>query len=347
MTGLALATPLSDEQREYLQFAEQSARSLLHLLNDILDFSKIQAGKLTIQNVPFSLRECVERATGALGVVARKKGLEFRVLLAEDLPHTVTGDPDRLQQVIGNLVNNALKFTERGRIQVLVFRDPTIEFRERIHFSIRDTGQGIPRDKWSEIFEPFRQVDGSATRRFGGTGLGLSICSRLIQQMGGELTLDSEVGTGSTFTFVVPLPEPRTPKLEHEKRRPVVDLQPLRVLLVDGSDINVRVGMRQLERQGFAVTAVPDGREALELLQQLDFDIVLLDYQLLRADRLELIRDIRNGEKGGRRRPVIVLTTTPSETEEESVLKAGADAYLARPVQADDFKRFLETSASV
>jgi signal transduction histidine kinase/ligand-binding sensor domain-containing protein len=207
MTGLALVTSLSQEQREYLELAEQSARSLFRLLNDILDFSKIQAGKLTLQKIPFSLRECVEKAAGATALMARRKGLEFKLLLADDLPQTVLGDPDRLQQILSNLTNNAAKFTEQGRIQVLVFRDALSGATDRIHFSVRDTGQGIPREKWSIVFEPFRQADGSATRKFGGTGLGLSICSRLVEQMGGQIALYSEEFVGSTFSFTISLPQ--------------------------------------------------------------------------------------------------------------------------------------------
>jgi signal transduction histidine kinase/ligand-binding sensor domain-containing protein/ActR/RegA family two-component response regulator len=347
MTGLALGTPLSEEQKEYLQLAEQSARSLLHLLNDILDFSKIQSGKLTLQNIPFSLRACVEKATGAIGVVARKKGLEFRVLVADDLPAAVTGDPDRLQQVLGNLANNAVKFTERGRVQILVFRDPTLEAGDRIHFSVRDTGQGIPRDKWTAVFEPFRQADGSTTRRFGGTGLGLSISNRLIEQMGGHLTLDSEVGVGSIFSFIIPLPEPERPKRELvEPKKHAVDLQPLKVLLVDGNPLNVKIGVRQLERQGCEVSTVPTSVDALELLSQSEFDLIVIDLERLGSEATGLIRDIRRGEDGLKHTPTIVLASRVSTREEEEVLNAGADAYLSRPVQALDLKRVLATSAT-
>ncbi len=231
MTALTLTTPLSEEQREYVDLAEQSARSLLRLLNDILDFSKIQAGKLLLHKTPFSLRDCVGRATGALGIVARRKGLEFKVLLADDLPETVIGDPDRLHQIVSNLANNAIKFTDEGRIHVLVFRDTLSGDPDRIHFSVRDTGPGIPPEKWSLIFEPFRQADGSTTRRFGGTGLGLSICSRLVEQMGGQITLHSEEFVGSTFSFSIPLPEvpqhvsPRRNAPEREEQNGDVSLR--------------------------------------------------------------------------------------------------------------------------
>ena len=347
MTGLALTTPLSEEQREYLQLAEQSAQSLLHLLNDILDFSKIQAGKLNLQHIPFSLRDCIERSTGALSLVAQRKGLEFRVLLADDLPETVLGDPDRLQQILSNLTNNAVKFTDRGRIQVLGFRDPKPEFKDRIHFSVRDTGQGIPRDKWQVVFEPFRQADGSTTRRFGGTGLGLSICSRLVEQMDGQLTLDSETGIGSTFSFAVSLPELELPEFESAVvKKPAVDLQPLKVLLIEANEVNLKVGMRQLDRQGCAVTTVPTGMDALELLGEIDFDLIVMDLQLAGMDGLDLIRKIRLKERSAKRTPVIVLTSAVSTVEEQSVLKAGADAYLSRPVQAVDLRRVLEASAA-
>jgi signal transduction histidine kinase len=347
MTGLALTTPLSEEQREYLQLAEQSAQSLLHLLNDILDFSKIQAGKLNLQHIPFSLRDCIERSTGAISLVAERKGLEFRVLLAEDLPETVLGDPDRLQQILSNLTNNAVKFTDRGRIQVLGFRDPKPEFKDRIHFSVRDTGQGIPRDKWQVVFEPFRQADGSTTRRFGGTGLGLSICSRLVAQMDGELTLDSEPGTGSTFSFFVSLPEPELPEFDSaDVKKPAVDLQPLKVLLIEAYEVNLKVGMRQLDRQGCAVTTVPTGMDALELLGEIDFDLIVMDLQLAGMDGLDLIRKIRLKGRSAKHTPVIVLTSAVSTAEEQSVLKAGADAYLSRPVQAVDLRRVLEAGAT-
>ena len=227
MTGLALTTSLSQEQREFLELSEQSARSLLRLVNDILDFSKIQAGKLTLQKIPFSLRECVEQAAGATGLMAKRKGLEFKLLLADDLPQTVLGDPDRLQQVLNNLINNAVKFTEKGRIQVLAFRDTLSGEADRIHFSVRDTGQGIPREKWAIVFEPFRQADGSATRKVGGTGLGLSICSRLVEQMGGQIALYSEEFVGSTFSFSISLPEvdpvPAETPVDNE---PALDLEP-------------------------------------------------------------------------------------------------------------------------
>jgi signal transduction histidine kinase/ligand-binding sensor domain-containing protein/ActR/RegA family two-component response regulator len=348
-TELVLKTKLSPEQQEYLEIADQSAKSLLRLLNDVLDFSKIEAGKMTLRYSTFSLAECIERATEATAVVARNKGLDFRVLLADDLSDQVVGDPDRLRQVLGNFVDNAAKFTDRGQIQVLVFRDAAPAARDRIHFSIRDTGEGIPREKWKAIFEPFRQADGSATRRFGGTGLGLSIASRLIDQMHGSLTLDSEVGKGSTFSFVVPLPEPGPQTEKHLERKPSEEIEskPLQVLLVGDSSNHFKLTRQRLERLESTVTSVSAAREALDLIRREQFDLVITDVQMTHMDGIQLTKEIRLYETSdGRRTPVIVLTGNATNTEQEMVLKAGADAYVRRPLSSDDVIRVLETKAS-
>lgn len=211
MTELALSTDLTSDQREYLQLAESSAQSLLCLLNDVLDFSKIEAGQLALECVPFSVRECIETATGAFPLSAKKKGIEFAYSVAPEVPQMMEGDPVRLRQIILNLLSNALKFTHTGwvRLDVCLENVPAdwtrCQGNPRICFAVEDTGIGIPKDKWKDIFEPFRQVDGSTTRKYGGTGLGLSICVRLAKQMGGDLVLESEEDRGSTFTLKVPV----------------------------------------------------------------------------------------------------------------------------------------------
>ncbi len=202
MTDLTLHTSLTEEQREYLELVEKSAKSLLALLNDVLDFSKIEAGGLTLECAPFSIRECVESASAGFGVTAKKKGLEFQVDVSAETPEKMDGDALRLRQVLVNLISNALKFTERGSIHLDV---SVQDAGNRLQFRVQDTGIGIPQDQVEAVFEPFRQVDGSTTRKYGGTGLGLSICLRLAKQMGGELTLESEEGRGSTFTLQLPV----------------------------------------------------------------------------------------------------------------------------------------------
>jgi signal transduction histidine kinase len=205
MTELTLGTGLTEEQREYLQVAESSARSLLALLNDVLDFSKIEARQLELDCVPFSLRECIGRTVGAFPASARQKGLGFEVHIADNAPEWVEGDPMRLGQILTNLVGNAIKFTAKGKVRVEVSTEAESDGRVLTCFQVEDTGIGIPRAHWETIFEPFRQADGSMTRKYGGTGLGLSICQRLVNQMGGSLVIDSEEGVGSTFTFTIPL----------------------------------------------------------------------------------------------------------------------------------------------
>src|SRR5579864_4589704 len=205
MTQLALDTALTAEQREYLDIVKNSADSLLSVINDILDFSKIDAGKLDLDNIAFNLRGSMDATMKALGFRADQKHLELLYLIAPDVPAAVVGDPGRLRQVLVNLVGNAIKFTERGEVAVEVNKVSESNEQAILHFSIRDTGMGIPTEKQSTIFEAFAQADSSITRRFGGTGLGLAISSQLVRMMGGEIQLESQPGKGSTFHFTVSL----------------------------------------------------------------------------------------------------------------------------------------------
>lgn len=202
MSDLALHSDVAPTTREYLEIIDFSAKTLLALVNDVLDFAKIEAGGLRLENAEFSLRECVHAATGAFKAAARKKQVEFHVHVDNDVPDLIEGDSLRLRQILLNVTGNAVKFTERGFIRLDVSVDETGDW---LRFQVEDTGIGIPKDKFEAIFEPFQQADGSTTRKYGGTGLGLSICTRLAKQMGGELTLESEVGQGSTFTLRLPL----------------------------------------------------------------------------------------------------------------------------------------------
>jgi signal transduction histidine kinase len=208
MTALAEDTTSREELHEYLGDVMYAAKSLLALLNDILDFSKIEAGRIELDVLPFSLRKCMAHAAKVVAVSAGEKGLQLTTEIAGDVPDQVLGDPVRLRQVLLNLLNNAVKFTADGYIELLAVRGDGPAGAVTIHFSVRDTGPGIPRDKFDTIFEAFRQADGSITRRYGGTGLGLAICSRLVHLMGGRIWLDSELGAGSTFHFTVMLQEP-------------------------------------------------------------------------------------------------------------------------------------------
>jgi signal transduction histidine kinase/ligand-binding sensor domain-containing protein/CheY-like chemotaxis protein len=349
MTSLALGTRLTPEQREYLEASETSAKSLLHLLNDILDFSKIEAGKLALQPVPFRLTDCVDAATSALSIVARQKGLDFEVMFSENLPAVVTGDPDRLRQVLANLVNNAVKFTDEGSVQVRIDQVHSMDSIHHIRMTIKDTGMGIPQSEWAAIFEPFRQVDGSTTRRFGGTGLGLSICSRLVKQMRGELTLDSEVGRGTTFSLVIPMTVPAdgladVPKPAENDR---ALNQRLKILLVEDNAVNQRLGIRLLEREGCSVVAASSGEEALQYLSETEFDLVLMDVQMPDMDGVTATRELRRREGSRRRTPVVMLTASATPADRQRAHEAGADAYLLKPVQLEELRRAMAEQASI
>lgn len=205
MTELALGSELTPEQRDYLELAASSAQSLLALVNDILDFSKIESGRFELACARFSIRECMQGALGAFAISAKNKGLQFAVNIDDSVPETAEGDAARLRQIVINLVGNAVKFTEKGSVTVAVTVEGNRNGLPMLCIRVADTGIGIPADKREDIFEPFRQVDGSTSRKYGGTGLGLAISVRLARDMHGSLTVQSEEGLGSTFSLKVPL----------------------------------------------------------------------------------------------------------------------------------------------
>jgi signal transduction histidine kinase len=203
MTELALDTEMSREQREYLGMVKSSAHSLLGLINDILDFSKIEAGKMELESLSFSLRDCIGGTLKPLGIRADQKGVELIADIPADVPDHLVGDPMRLRQIVINLTDNAIKFTEHGEVVVKVATESLADGETELHFSVTDTGIGIPTEKQAQIFEAFAQVDGSTTRNYGGTGLGLAIATRLIEQMRGRIWVESTVGVGTTFHFTI------------------------------------------------------------------------------------------------------------------------------------------------
>ncbi len=334
MMALALATELTPEQRDYVETARGSARSLLQILNDILDFSKIEAGRLDIEAVPFRLREFLQETVRPFVPQMAAKQLLFRVEVGPALPDEYKGDPIRLRQVLNNLLGNAMKFTPAGRVELTVMAGP--DYRPEapvLHFSVRDTGIGVPAEKLGVIFEQFRQADGSVTRRFGGTGLGLTISQRLANLMGGQMWAESEEGKGMTVHF--------TARLErHEGTvgpQPAAELEPgrpLRVLLVEDNPVSRRLAYRLLEKQGHAVTEAPDGSEAVALFERESFDLVLMDVQMPELDGLSATRRIRQIEAGrGGRTPVLMLTANAMKGDREICLDSGADGYLTKPIE--------------
>jgi PAS domain S-box-containing protein len=298
MTDLALETKLNREQREYLSMVKSSAHSLLSLINDILDFSKIEAGKLELESTDFSLRDCIGGMLKPLGVRADQKGLELVADIPSDVPDHLVGDPMRLRQILINLTDNAIKFTERGEVVVKVINQAAPKGESHLHFSVADTGIGIPAEKQSAIFEAFAQADGSTTRTHGGTGLGLSIASHLIQKMHGRIWIESKVGEGTTFHFTARLGARDTPAPTVKYADPR-DLAGLRTLVVDDNAVNRRILREMLVNWRMKPTLVESGQAGLdEMLRAAKSDsayqLVLLDAMMPEMDGFTLAEKIKD-----------------------------------------------------
>ena len=361
MIDLVLDTQLSGDQREFMDTARHSARSLLSLLNDILDLSKIEAGRLEIGATEFSLRKSMDEAVRMFGVVARQKGLELSVEIQAEVPDQIVGDSMRLRQVISNLVGNAIKFTDSGGISVNVAVDERTLDRAALHFQVRDTGLGIPEDKQAWIFEAFRQVDGSTTRRHEGTGLGLAICTRLVHLMGGRLWVESRPGAGSTFHFTAPF---RLCAARHEtessgvlnagvaKLAAAVESAPgsaVRILVAEDNPVNQTLILNILKKAGYSAVLAVNGTEVLAAIEREHFDLILMDVQMPLMDGFDATAAIRKAEKGtGSHVPVVAITAHAMQGDRERCLAAGMDDYLTKPLDLAKLRATLKkwTSAN-
>src|SRR3954470_25002649 len=335
MTELALDTSLSFEQREYLTMVKSSADALLSILNDILDFSKIEMRKLELEQIPFSIRDHLADLLKPLALRAEQKDLELVCHVLPDVPHAALGDPGRLRQVLVNLVGNAIKFTERGQILIQVEAMPDQGGAMVLHYFVSDSGMGIPADKQKAIFEPFKQADGSTTRRFGGTGLGLAISSTLGELMGGRIWVQSEPLEGSTFHFIVTLgvtdarPEP-----------PAADLTGTAVLVVDDNAVNRRVLQDLLTRWKMRPTVVDGGAAALRALseaheRQDPFALILLDANMPDMDGFEVARRIGSTpDLGGA--TIMMLSSSGQYDESNKCREVGIATHLTKPVDQRD-----------
>lgn len=347
MTELALDTELTQEQKEYLTMVRDSGKSLLTLINDILDFSKIEAGKLDLDSTDFSLRFGINEIVKILDVRAKQKGLDFSINIPPEVPDQLLGDPSRLRQILWNLVDNAIKFTERGGVTLKIERDSQTEEDVCLHFSVADSGVGIPREKQQLIFEAFAQADTSTTRKYGGTGLGLSISARLVRLMSGKIWVESLENRGSAFHFTArfglqknqapsanlrsggsdfDLPASRRPKGEGR--------QELQILLVEDNTINQILAQRLVRKRGHHIVVANNGREALEAMESQRFDLILMDVQMPEMSGLEVTAAIRQKEKNtGEHIPIIATTASAMKEDRERCLKAGMDAYVSKPIE--------------
>jgi len=335
MTDLALDTPLTAEQRDYLETVKISAASLLTILNDILDFSKVESGKLQIESVPFSIRETVAQLLKPYVVSAEQKGVEVICRISDDVPAFVASDPIRVHQILGNLIGNAIKFTDSGYVLVEVDSVPAPGDRVTLHVAVTDTGIGIPAEKHATIFEAFSQADGSTTRRFGGTGLGLSISSKLARLMGGRIWLESRPQGGSTFHVTI-----EVGRADHVAEQPPPELPAASVLIVDDNAINRRIFQELLTRWHMQPTAVESGRAALEALGQAaaagrPYALVLLDANMPGVDGFDVAREMA-------RRPdlasvaIMMLTSSGEYGDTARCRELGVEACLVKPISQAD-----------
>jgi signal transduction histidine kinase len=358
MTNLALDTKLTAEQAEYLETVKLSADALLSVISDILDFSKIEAGKIELEEIAFSLTDCIEGALKTIRFRANEKGLQLTCDIGAEVPSAVRGDPGRLRQVLLNLVGNAIKFTDEGEVGVKVLADVFEEKAVKFHFIVSDSGVGIAPDKADMIFESFNQADASTTRHYGGTGLGLTISRCLVGMMDGRLWVESELGVGSRFHFTVRLiteennvdvtqtsPSPAIlivdPLVTRCLLRDTGDfLRGLSILLAEDNRVNQKIAVRLLEKRGHHTVLASNGKEALEALAQGSFDLVLMDVHMPDMDGIEATMAIREKEKTtGLHQPVIAMTALAMKGDRERCLAAGMDGYLSKPIdlqQLDD-----------
>jgi PAS domain S-box-containing protein len=351
LAHLALQTELSTKQHEYLQLINGSAHHLLGVINDILDFSKLEAGKLRIEQTPFLLGEVLDRVMGLAKVQAKEKGLSLTAVIAEGVPESLQGDPLRLEQILINLLSNAIKFTEQGQITLRISRGPAhCEPRTTVlHFSVQDSGIGMDEATLAQLYRPFTQADSSTTRLHGGTGLGLSICKRLVEMMGGEITVQSSPGSGSTFTFSALFElgsrQPRT--AVRAVRTPLAQrqqsLRGSRLLVVEDQQINLQIARELLECAGASVETARNGEEALRLVADHgdSLDAILMDIQMPVMDGYETTRRIRE-RFSSEQLPIFAMTAHVFDEERLRCLEAGMNGHLPKPLDIKALFTLLE-----
>jgi CheY-like chemotaxis protein len=357
MTGLALDSALTADQRECLDAVKSSADALLTIINDILDVSKIDAGKLEIEAVPFDVRRLADEMLKPFVLSAKQKGLTLSMRVDPDVPAAAVGDPVRLRQVMLNLVGNGMKFTTQGGVAVdvsMAAAQPAEAEQIALHVAVRDTGTGIPVSKQQLIFEPFTQADGSTTRQYGGTGLGLSISTKLVGLMGGRIWLESEPGEGSTFHFTVTLGRATDAALAPAKppqpasRAPVTPGRSMRVLLVDDNGTNRMLATRLLERAGHHVTAVENGPAALAAIDRQPVDMILMDLEMPGMNGIDTTAAVRERDRRtGGRTPIVAMTAHGMVDDRNRCLAAGMDDYISKPIDLKLLLAAVERAAAV
>jgi len=350
MTGLLLDTNLDAEQRDLAENAKLAAESLVLVVNDILDISKVEAGKLELEIVEFDLRRMIEGILRITRIAANQKQLLLSLVVEPNCPHSVRADPLRIGQVLMNLVSNAVKFTERGSVEVRVRWQPDTHLASHLQFEVRDTGIGISKEGIEKLFTSYAQAEKSTARRFGGTGLGLAICKRLTELMGGQIWIESEVNNGTVVKFTVglqfgsirPLPA-STPTPTHTPelaRDPSVGT---RILLAEDNGVNQKIAMRLIEKLGYELDVVSTGRAVLEAVKSQRYALILMDGEMPELDGYETTRELRRQGWSLRDLPIVALTAHSSEAEKQRCLDAGMNGFLSKPVTIDQLRTTFET----
>jgi PAS domain S-box-containing protein len=341
ITGLLMDTPLSSDQRDGLETVQSSGDVLMSVINNILDFSKIEEGKRMREYQPFDLRKCIEDSMDLLAPKAAEKYLVLDCSIDDDVPESLVGDATSLYQVLINLLNNAVKFTDCGDISVHVSCRPLQSGKTELRFSVKDTGIGIPQDRMVGLFQPFSQVDMSTTRRYGGTGLGLAISKKLVELMGGTIWAESEIGKGCTFHFTIQLegagPE-QCPEIREipKKTSSHADIfGRLRLLLAEDNLVNQKVALLMLKKLGIKADVATNGLEVMQALERQTYDVVLMDVQMPEMDGFEATKAIR--ERWKEEKPhIIAVTAHALEGDRKRCIEAGMDDYISKPVRLEE-----------
>ena len=345
MTSILLDEDLTPKQRDYVAIARNGGEAMLALICNLLDYTGVEKEKVTLEHQQFSLRDCVEESLEQVSIHAKNKGLNLAHTIKFGTPNTFMGDPGRLRQVLVNLLSNAVKFTDEGEVSVSISSKDIGARMHQLHFSIKDTGIGVPKERMDQLFKPFSQVETTISRKRDGAGLGLAICKGLVELMGGTIWAKSEVGKGSTFYFTIEAEVvqdmPTRSETPAKSIENLAQQHPLRILVAEDNPSNQRVFVEMLKRMGYTADAVADGREVIEALESRPYDLVFMDVRMPEMDGLLATKEIRrlwpsNGPK------IIAITAYALEGDQEKCLEAGMDDYIAKPVQIGKLAEILK-----
>lgn len=346
MTDLLMQTELNNEQKEFVETIKSSGEILLSLINDILDFSKIESGKLKIEDHAFNLKKCVDDLVNSFYTHAKEKKLKINTYIDSSIPESVISDSSRIRQIMSNLISNAIKYTEKGQIDIKIKKLSEKNDLVELQFSVKDTGIGIEKDSISQLFQPFNQLDSSTTRKYGGTGLGLIISKQLVEMLKGKISVESEPGKGSEFTFSVFCKKDNENRNLDEIKKPVnLNLSneyPLQILLVEDNLINQKVAIRLLKRFGYDTDVASNGAEAVEAVKKKKYDIIFMDIQMPVMDGIQATKEIIKMSQKDTCPIIIAMTAAVMKGDKEKCLESGMKDYIPKPILPEVVQKAIE-----